>query len=239
MAAEIVLVGVGYLFGSLPFSVALARLRGVDTSEEEDLHIALWHRTGKKLAILAGAVDFFKGVIIVLIGFGLGISSIAVAFSGVATVAGQMWPPPYGGGGEKGNAPGVAVVMTLSLVYGVYWALLSLMFFAAGAALKYYYESHSTISHETEDDEAKSYAASHPLALSLPLGMLLGFMAAPVASWYSQGPTIIVQALLALLIIIVVRRLTADLKADLRRGKVTMTMLIDRFLFDQLLEGQK
>jgi len=237
MLAEILLIGGGYLFGSLPFSVALARLSGLDISQEQDLHIALWHQIGKKPAILAGAVDFFKGVIIVLIGFGLGISSIAVAFSGVATVAGQMWPPPYDGHGEKGNAPGVAVVMTLSLVYGVYWALLSLAFFAAGAALKYYYESRSAISHETEDGEAKSDTAGHPLALSLPLGMLLGFMAAPVASWYSKGSTIVAQALLALLLIIVVRRLTADLKADRKKGKITTRMLIGRFLFDQLLEG--
>jgi glycerol-3-phosphate acyltransferase PlsY len=237
MLAEIILVGGGYLFGSLPFSVALARLRGLDTSQEEDLHIALWHQIGKKAAILAGAVDFFKGVIVVLIGFGLGISSTAVAFSGVATVAGQMWPPPYGGRGERGNAPGVAVLMTLALVYGVYWALLSLIFFATGAALTYYYQRHSTTSYHTGDDEAKSYTASHPLALSLPLGMLLGFIAAPAASWYSRGSTTIVQALLALLIIIVVRRLTADLKADLRKGKVTTRMLIERLLLDQLLEG--
>jgi glycerol-3-phosphate acyltransferase PlsY len=237
MLAEIILVGGGYLFGSLPFSVALARLSGLDTSQEEDLHIALWHQTGKKLAILAGAVDFFKGVIVVLIGFGLGMSSTAVAFSGVATVAGQMWPPPYGGHGEKGNAPGVAVVMTLALVYGVYWALLSLVFFAAGAALKYYYERRSTVSRETENGGIKSYTSGHPLALSLPLGMFLGFIVAPVASWQSKGLTTVVQAFLALLIIIVVRRLTADLKADLKKGKVTMRMLIERFLFDQLLEG--
>jgi glycerol-3-phosphate acyltransferase PlsY len=237
MLAEIILVGAGYLFGSLPFSVALARLRGLDVSQEEDLHIALWHQIGKKAAILAGAVDFSKGVIVVLIGFGLGMSSTAVAFSGVATVAGQMWPPPYGGHGERGNAPGVAVVMTLALVYGVYWALLSLIFFATGAALTYYYERRSTTSHRIKDGETKSHTVSHPLALSLPLGMLLGFIAVPVASWLSRGSTTMAQAFLALLIIIVVRRLTADLKADLKKGKVTMRMLIERFLFDQLLEG--
>jgi hypothetical protein len=74
------------------------------------------------------------------------------------------------------------------------------------------------------------------MALSLPLGMLLGFIVAPVASWHSKGLTTITQAFLALLIIIVVRRLTADLKADLKKGNVTMRMLIDHFLFDQLLE---
>jgi glycerol-3-phosphate acyltransferase PlsY len=236
MLAEIILIGGGYLFGSLPFSVALTRLSGLDISQEEDLHIALWRQTGKKLAILAGAVDFFKGVIVILIGFGLGISSTAVAFSGVTTVAGQMWPPPYGGHGEKGNAPAVGVVMTLSLVYGVYWALLSLIFFATGAALTYYYQRRSTTFHQTRNGETRSYTSSHPVALSLPLGMLLGFIVAPVASWHSKGLTIITQAFLALLIIIVVRRLTADLKADLKKGNVTIRMLIDRFLFDQLLE---
>jgi glycerol-3-phosphate acyltransferase PlsY len=235
MLAEILLLAGGYLFGSLPFSVALAKLNGLDISQEDDLHIALWRRIGKKSAILAGAVDFFKGVIVILIAFGLGISSIAVAFCGVTTVVGQMWPPPYGGHGEKGNAPGVAVVMTLALVYGVYWALLSLIFFATGAAVKYYYETHSTTSHET-NGETKSYTASHPLALSLPLGMLLGFMVAPLASWLSRGLPIVAQTLLALFIVIVVRRMTADLKADLTKGNITMRMLIERFLFDQLLE---
>jgi hypothetical protein len=74
------------------------------------------------------------------------------------------------------------------------------------------------------------------MALSLPLGMLLGFIVAPVASWHSKGLTIVTQTFLALLIIIVVRRLTAGLKADLKKGNVTIRMLIDRFLFDQLLE---
>ncbi len=235
MLAEILLIGGGYLFGSLPFSVALAKLNGLDVSQEEDLHIALWHQIGKKSAILAGAVDFFKAVIVILIGSGLGISSIAVAFSGVTTVAGQMWPPPYGGRGERGNAPGVAVVMALSLRYGAYWALLSLIFFATGAALTYYYERRSTGYRETKG-ETKYHTSSHPWALSLPLGMLLGFMVAPVASWLSRGLPIVTQAFLALLIIIVVRRLTADLKAELKKGNVTIRMLIEHFLFDQLLE---
>jgi ABC-type branched-subunit amino acid transport system permease subunit len=126
--------------------------------------------------------------------------------------------------------------MTLSLVYGVYWALLSLIFFATGAALTYYYGRRSTTFHPAKDGETKSYTSSHPMALSLPLGMLLGFIVAPVASWHSKGLTIITQAFLALLIIIVVRRLTADLKADLKKGNATMRMLIARFLFDQLLK---
>jgi len=174
MLAEIVLIGGGYLFGSLPFSVALARLSGLDISQEEDLHIALWHQAGKKAAILAGAVDFFKGVIVILIGFGLGISSIAVAFSGVTTVVGQMWPPPYGGHGEKGNAPGVAVVMTLSLVYGAYWALLSLIFFATGAALKYCYERRSTTSRETKDGGNQILYIQSPYGSEFTFGYAFG-----------------------------------------------------------------
>ena len=147
-----------------------------------------------------------------------------------------MWPPPYGGRGEKGNAPAVAVVMTLSLLYGVFWALLSIVFFATGAALAYYYERRSTNSHETRDVGTESCSSNHPMSLSLPLGMLLGFIVAPVASWHSRGLIPVTQAFLALLIILVVRRLTADLKADLKKGNVTIRTLTDRLLFDQLLE---
>jgi len=239
MLAEVILLGGGYFFGSLPSSLALARLRGLDVSQEDDLHIALWRRTGKRSAILAGAVDFFKGVIVILIGYGLGISTIAVAFSGVATVAGQMWPPPYGSHGEKGNAPGVGMVLTLSLLYGVYWSLLSVVFFAAGAALAYYYRRRGTTSPGIKHAKANLYTSSNFLALGLPLGMLLGFIVAPVAAWHSKGFAAVAQAFLALLIIIVVRRLTADLKADLKKGNVTIGTLIERFLFDQLLEWQK
>jgi glycerol-3-phosphate acyltransferase PlsY len=106
MSANIVLIVGGYLFGSLPFTAALARVSGLDLSQEKDLHIVLWHKVSKRRASLAGFVDFIKGSIPVLAGFGFNLSTAVVAFSGVAAVVGQMWPPFRNFHGEKGNSTG-------------------------------------------------------------------------------------------------------------------------------------
>jgi glycerol-3-phosphate acyltransferase PlsY len=239
MLANIFLIVGGYLFGALPFAVALARMGGLDASQEEDLHIALWHKTGRRWAILAGVVDFLKGIILMLIGFGFGLSAMVVVFSGVAAVAGQMWPPFRICHGERGNLVGAGIVFTLPLLYGEYWVLLSLIFFATGAALKYYYENRSITSLEMVNKKVGFPNPAHPMALSLPAGMLLGFVAAPVISWCSGGLTSLTLGFLALLIIIVVRRLTAELRDDVREGNCTVRVLLNRFLFDQpFIEGE-
>ena len=233
MLAEVVLLGGSYLFGSLPFATALAKANNLDLSRESDLHTALWYKAGKSPAILAGAVDFSKGIIPMLIGFGFGLSPTIVAWSGVAAVAGQMWPPFPGCHGEKGNTIGAGVIIALSLLYGAYLALLSLIPFATGAALRYYYEKRSPASFEATNREAELPKLTHPMALSLPLGMVLGFIIAPVASWCSKGLTGVTQGFLILFIIVAIRRLTASLRDDLNKGDNPLSMLVNRFLFDR------
>ena len=139
---------------------------------EGDLHIALWYKAGRIPAILAGAVDFFKGTIPILIGFGFGLSPTVVALSGVVAVAGQMWPPFRYCHGEKGNTTGVGVIITLALLYGAYLTLLSLIPFAVGAALRYHYERRNLTSPEAVNREARPCKLIHPMALSLPIGMI-------------------------------------------------------------------
>ena len=229
MLANIVLVAGGYLFGSLPFTAALARASGLDLFQEKDLHIVLWHKVSKGRASVAALVDLIKGSIPVLAGFGFNLSTGVVAFSGVAAVVGQMWPPFRNFHGEKGNSTGVGVIISLALVYEAYFTLLSLMFFATGAALRYY---------SLTSTRAKSREATHPLALALPVGMLVGFAAAPIASCCSREPKAMTLSLLVLLIVIAVRRLTAGLKADLKAGSYIRKTLVSRFLFDQSIVGK-
>jgi glycerol-3-phosphate acyltransferase PlsY len=234
MLSEIILIGSSYLFGSLPLTAALAKMSGLDLSQERDLHTALWHKASKSRAVAAGFVDFLKPIIPMLIGFGLGLSTRAVAFCGVAATAGQMWPPFPGCHGEKGNTSGVGVIITLSVVSETELALLSLIPFAVGAT-GYAYHKKNAISNETINKETQPAKSTHFMALSLPLGMLIGFIVAPISSWYSKGLTGTTQGFLALLVIIVLRRLTADLKADLKKGNGTTKILINRLLFDQSL----
>ena len=92
MLASIILIGASYLFGSLPSTVALAKINNLDPSQEKDLHHALWYKAGKIWGLLAVLIDFIKGIIPVLVGFGFNLAPGVVALSGAAAVAGQMWP---------------------------------------------------------------------------------------------------------------------------------------------------
>ena len=69
MIAEIALLIGAYLLGSLPYMMLLGRARGIDLSQEKDLHIALWRKVGRLEGLSGAVVDTLKGVIPVLIGF--------------------------------------------------------------------------------------------------------------------------------------------------------------------------
>ena len=218
----------GYFWGALPFSLSLAKKKRVCLVPGDDVHIALLRQVGDKAAVLAVFVDIMKGALLMLIGFGLDLSVLAVSLAGVVVVVGQMWPP-HGCFGEKGNSVGAGVLIVLSLVYGAYYILFALVFFAAGFGIRY-------IVHRRD----REHGAAHPLSLSLPLGMLLGFVSAPVFSWLSGQPWGMTLGFALLFIIIVLRRLTANLRADIAANSdISLSrILVNRFFFDQTIPGQ-
>lgn len=219
MLAKIVMVGSAYIFGSLPFVVALARVKGLEPSQEEDLHIALWHKVGKGQAFLAGFIDFNKGVIPTLVAFGLNMSPAVIAASGVAATVGQIWPPMRRFHGESGNTTSGGTAVTLILVFKAYPLLFAAIPAIIAAILALFVES------------GKSRA--------MPVGNLIAFIMLPTISWLTGQQSAVTHSLLTLLVILIVRRLTAGLKADLEKGYSTAKVLIDRFLFDRLLEREK
>ena len=213
MLLNIVLIVGSYLFGSLPFAVAMAKASGLDPSQEADLHIALWHKASKVRALLAGLVDFIKGIIPVLVAFGLNLSPAVVAFCGVAAMAGQMWPPLRRSHGEKGNTTGGGAMITLLLVYQAYPVLLALIPAIVASVL------------------ALTVESGHSRAM--PVGNLIAFAMVPLLSWCSGQPGGIIVGSLVLLLILIVRRLTAGLEADLKAGGRVARVLANRFIFDQ------
>ncbi len=73
----------------------------------------------------------------------------------------------------------------------------------------------------------------HPLSLALPLGMLLGFVAAPLICWLTGQPQGLTWGLALIPCFIVARRLTAGVLVDMSVGARMDVVLLRRLLFDQ------
>jgi len=196
-----------YLLGSLPQVYLLGRLRGVDLRQEPDLHIALWQRA-RWTAVLAVLGDLAKGTIPVLVGRALGLGPGGVALAGLMVVLGQMWPLPFLSTGGRGNSTGITMALALAPP-AFRFALIPL-----GLALL-----------------VRLWEGSN--SRSLPLGMAVAFATLPLASYFTRQPLSITLALLGVFLAIILRRLTAGLRADLKVASSRKSLFLNRLLFDR------
>ena len=226
---DIALIIGSYLLGSIPYMLLLSRAKGIDLSREDDLHIAMWRKVGRLEGLSGILFDVFKGVIPIIIGFMFDFRLVVVASAGVAAVAGQMWPVFQKFDGEKGNSPGLPLFITLSIVYQAYWVLaIAIIPIAAGAGIR-------TIPRFMAPGQTinERFHLGGPPSRSLPLGMVIGFAFMPLASWLLKQPLEMTLPLLVLFIIIVVRRLTANINADIKPATSITSILINRLLYDR------
>lgn len=208
-------IAAAYLVGSLPQLRLLARLRHLNT--EGDLHIGLWEQGGHLVAVIGVFGDFAKGVIVILVGRQLNLETSILALAGLAVVSGQMWPLFTGFDGEKGNSVGIAMAATLTPVP----LLIALVPIATGLIIRM----------TPRVLKSEPPIGGRP-SLSLPLGMAIGFLVLPFAGLFTGEPPVIFWAYLALFLLIMLRRVTAGLRADLAEGD-TDGIFINRLLFDR------
>lgn len=221
---KVVLVICAYILGSFPLMYLLGRLRGVDLREYEDMHIALWRHVGRVEGFIGVVFDFAKGVIAVLVARAFDFDPVWVAVAGVVAVIGQMWPIFLKFDGEKGNSTGLAMSGALA----TYAMLVALVPVAIGFAVRTIPRFRQ--SGQTMDDKLKF---GGPPSLSLPLGMAIAFAVLPLAAWLVGQPLGVILALVVLFVLILIRRLTADLREDLRKPSWNNRMLLNRLLFDR------
>ena len=230
MLPEILLLISAYLLGSIPYMLILGRARGVDLSHEEDLHMAVWSKVGRLEGLSGALVDVLKGVIPVLMGFAFDFPLAIVAFAGIAALIGQMWPVFVKFDGEKGNTTGIGIMFALTLTYNAYLILLSgAMIMIASACIR---TVPRFIAHGQTLDERLELGG--PVSNSLPLGMAIGFAVMPLVSWALKQPLEMTLAFAVMFILIIVRRLTADIRPDLKTAtSSTRNILINRLLYDR------
>ena len=222
MGAYIALIIGAYLLGSTPHLSLLARLRHVALNG--DFHESLWYRGGRVIAIIGVLGEFSKGIIPILVGKWLDFDPLVVALAGLAAVCGQMWPIFSRFDGEKGNSVALPMAITLTpkpALIAVVPVVISIIIRTVPRLIK---SSKST----KEPVFGGSYSRS------LPLGMAITFFILPIASWYLGEPLEIVLCYAALfLLMIIVRRITAGLRSDLRESRNISGIVIKRFLYDR------
>lgn len=232
----IVFVIACYLLGSLPQMRLIARTRGIDPDRELDLHTALWQKAGRPIGFSAIFIDVLKGAIPIIVGFSLHLPLATTTLGVVAAICGQMWPLFEKFDGEKGNTPAIGATLTLTLYLTFTTAPLAyivLLAFAIpiviGVAIKL-----APLFAAPNQTWSQRFMFGGPASDSLPLGNLIAFAATPIASQCLGFPLQMTLPLALVFLVIVLRRLTAGLNADLKTASISISkILLNRFLYDR------
>ena len=223
MLADVSLILGAYFLGSIPHLSLLAKIRHVYL--DGDFHQNLWYRAGEITGVTGILGEFAKGVIPVLIGKGLDFSLTTIAIAGLAAVCGQMWPIFSRFDGEKGNS--IAIAMVIALVPKI--ALPAVAVIIVALLIR----TLPRLAHKA-DSSSDNYIVGGSYSRSLPLGMAIYFLILPFAAWYFHEATEIIWGTAALFILmIMIRRLTAGLRTDLKVSNDVKGLILRRLLYDR------
>ena len=126
-----------YLLGTLPTAYIVARLaKGIDIRRYGSGSVSASNvqtHVGLRAFALVGAIDFFKGLLPVILGLWLGLDPWVVMAAGVATVIGHDWSPYLGFVGGRGIGPSMGMLLPVAPIEVVVASLI----FLAGRKHKY------------------------------------------------------------------------------------------------------
>lgn len=125
---------VSYFLGAIPFSYIVAKsVKNVDIRIIGEGNVGarnVWHVVGKKYGVIAGLLDFMKGLGAYGVGLWLGLSPWWIWLCGVSVVLGHAFPVFLKGRGGKGAACALGFLMGMQpLVILLSAALIGLIFF--------------------------------------------------------------------------------------------------------------
>ena len=205
-------VAVTYLASSLSFPWLVARLYGVDLRQAGSRKLGgsnLVKSVGIVPGIVGGVLDAAKGLAAVLIARTLGLPLDVQLACGIAANIGQMWPLFHRLDGGRANATGWGFALAADPIA----ALIMGMPLAAALVLTL-------------------LVRPRPTRL-FPLASLLSFFVFPAVIWEQEGTTPTVVAALALVGLILFRRITAGLQDDLATGAPWSRVVANRALYDR------
>jgi len=209
MTVWIILIIFSYLLGAVPSSYLVARSRGIDLRKQGTSQVGggnLWRTTSRKLGLFVGIFDFFKGMLMVLIAWRLGLDAGQQLAVGLAAVVGHNWSVFLRFYGGRGVATSLGIIIILPLINDITpWA--SLAFFVVAIVVIIF-------THRT------------------PIPILAGMVMLPIFSAIFRESLSVTMGFLAMALIVIIKRLTAQPSSEARKTGMGR-LLLNRFLFDR------
>ncbi|MDD4874686.1 MAG: glycerol-3-phosphate acyltransferase [Dehalococcoidales bacterium] len=222
MLLNIIFIIISYFIGAFPQLYLLCKLHKLNTTG--DLHMNLWQGAGPAWGLFGISIDVLKGALAIWIAKALGLDLSIIVACGLAAVAGQMWPVFSKFDGEKGNTTGLG--MSLALAYqSLLIALIPVLFGLISKLVK--------LLNIKGQSMGKSFRTGAGQSNALPIGVIIGFLILPIASFLLGKPIEIVIGFTVLLVLIIIRRLTAGLNEDLKNKLSLRTVLFNRIIYDR------
>jgi glycerol-3-phosphate acyltransferase PlsY len=201
----LLLIG-AYLLGSIPLSYLVGRAKGVDLRKHGTQQVGggnLWRTASKKLGLTVGMWDFFKGMLMVLVAWRLDLDAGQQLAVGLAVVVGHNWPVFLRFHGGRGVATCLGIIIILPFINDISpWP--SVAFFAASIFTIIF-------THRS------------------PVPILVGMLMLPIVSAILREDLSITLGFVAMTLIVVIKRLTAQPAAEAR------TIGMGRLLWNRLL----
>lgn len=215
MAIWVILIICAYFLGSVPASYLAGKLRGIDLRQHGTTQVGggnLWRATSWKLGLPVGIFDFVKGMVMVWIAHLQGLDVAQQTVVGMAAIVGHNWPVFLRFHGGRGIATLLGIVVILPSINNITpWPTI----IAIGIVF-----------------------IGYPVFRSSPLPVFLGAASLPLTNWLFREKDGVVLAFLAIFLIIVVKRLTAQPSADTASISKSR-LLFNRLLFDRDISDKK
>jgi glycerol-3-phosphate acyltransferase PlsY len=212
-----ILIVVSYLLGSVPLSYIVARTRGIDLRKQGSQQVGggnLWRTTSRTLGVLVGLFDFIKGALMVLIAWWLGLDAGLQLVVGLAAIVGHNWPIFLRFHGGRGIATSLGIMIILPFLNMneiTIWPLV--VFWGVGIA-------------------------SLAIVRRTPVPLLLGLVLLPIVSACVREPLAVTLGYVAMVLIIVIKRLVAQPSNEQRQVSLGY-LLLNRLLFDRDVRYRK
>jgi len=211
----LILIIAAYFLGSLPLSYLVAKARGIDLISDGTRQTGagnLWRTTSRKVGLAIGIFDFLKGLIMVWIAQTQGMDVAQQIAVGLATIVGHNWPVFLRFHGGRGAATALGIVIIVPSINDISpWpAIIAVCIVVIGSVV----------------------------IRSSPLPVIVGAASLPLTNWAFREELAVIMAYLAMVLILVIKRLTAQPAVKplpTGMGKV----LLNRLLFDRDIRDKK